>query len=133
MPKTNTIAINSLKPKAQLTQSPKTRLKFLSVSRSLHLARVYLLLISLLSAIGLEIKNALRPMGATVASSHLLMNAGAYSAMALDVNGLKKTQSIFTFHQEAKQPILSFDLQKQSEHRTGFDPRGSALEAKAFR
>jgi len=131
MPKSSTTAINNLNPKAQIIQGQISRVKLLRDNDSLHLYSLYLLLISLLCTIGFETKNT-QPLLLTnfTPSNRLLMIEGAYIPMALKVNSDKNTPSFFAFHQEAKQPILSFDLQKQSERRSGVDPGGSAPEAK---
>ncbi len=131
MSKTISTAINSLNPKAQLTQGPTFLIKLIVASGSFHLPRLYLQLISLLSALSHEIKNALLlPLGDKAASSRLFDFEGSYSARALNVNGFKKAQPIFAFNLKAKQPILPFDLEKQAKPRSGIDPGGSAPEVK---
>ena len=131
MPKTIRTAINSLNPKAQLTQGPRSLIELLGASGSLYLSGLYLLLRSLLSGIGLEIKNALLlPLGDKASSSRLFDIEGSYSARAINVNGFKKAQPIISFNQ-AKQKNRPFDLEKQAKPRVGIDPGGSAPEAKA--
>jgi hypothetical protein len=131
MPKTISTAINSLNPKAQLTQGPTSLVELLGASTSLPLSGLSLLLISLLSALALEIKNTLLPLGETAAASHLLKIEGYGSPRALNADGIKIGQSIFAFYQEAKQPFLPFDLEKRNKSRLGIDPGGSAPESKA--
>ena len=131
MPKTIRTAIKSLKPKAPLIQGPTSLVALLGASASLHLSGLYGLLISLLVALVLEVKNTLMLLGATAVASRLLKIEGAYSSMVLDADGFKTTQSIFAFPQEAKQPFLPFDLQKHNKPRAGIALGGSAPEVKA--
>ena len=132
MPKTLTKAIKSLKPKAPLIQGPTSLVALLGASGWLHLSGLHGLLISLLGAIIPKIKNALLvPLGDTAASSRLLKIEGSYSSMALDADGFKNSQSIFAFHQKAKQPFLPFDLEKRNKPRAGIAPGGKVPEAKA--
>ena len=131
MPKTLTKAIKSLKPKAPLIQGPRSIVALLGASGSLQLLGLYGLLISLLGAIIPKIKNALLvPLGETAVASHLLKIEGSYSSIVLNADGFKNSQSIFAFHQKAKQPFLPFDLQKRNKPRAGIAPGSSAPKAK---
>ncbi len=130
MPKTLT-TIKSLNPIAHLTQSPTSLIVLLGPSGSLHLSSLYLLLLSLLGALGLEIKNTLMSHDYTAAASHLLKIEGFESPMALNIDDFKTTLSIFAFPQEAKQPFLPFELQKRNKLSAGIAPGGSVPEAKA--
>ena len=131
MPKTLTTAIKSLNPNTQLTQSLKSLLQSLRASGSLHFTGLYGLLISLLVALGLEIKNALMSHDCTAAARLLLKIEDFESPMALNADGFKNSQSVLGFHQEAKQLFRPFDLEKRNKSRLGIDPGGSAPEAKA--
>lgn len=126
MPKTLTTALKSLIPKNQLTQSLKSLLQPLRASASLHMLSLYLLLISLLSPCGPEIKNALTSHDYTAPSNRPLMLEGYEIPMALNADEFKNGPSIFAYHQEAKQPFLPFDLQKRNKPRAGIAPGGSA-------
>ena len=132
MPKTIRTAIKSLKPKAPLIQGPTSLVALLGASGSLHLSGLYGLFLSLLGAIIPKVKNALLVLlGETAVASHLLKIEGAYSSMVLNADGFKNNQSIFAFHQEAKQPFLPLDLQKRNKPRFGIALGGSAPEVKA--
>ena len=131
MPKTLTTAIKSLSPKAPLIQGPTSLVGLLGASASLHLSGLSLLLISLLGALGLEIKNTLLlPLGETAAASSLLKIEAFESPMALNADSFKNDQSVLGFHQEAKQPFLPFELEKRNKLSVGIAPGGSAPEAK---
>ena len=131
MPKSFTTAINNLNPKAQLIQSRTSLAKLTKAADTLPLFRLSLLLIWLLGTISPIIKSELLlPLSDTAASIRLLNVDGSYSPMALNVNGDNNNQSILAFHQEAKQPILPFDLQKQNKPSFGIVLGGSASEAK---
>ena len=131
MSKTIRTAIKSLKHKAQLTQGQNSLAKLKEAVDILPLFRLSLLLISLLGAISPKIKSEmLLPLSDTAASIRLLMVEDTYSPMALNVVGAKNNQSILAFHQEAKQPILPFDLQKRNKRRAVIDAGGKAPEAK---
>ena len=130
MSKTISTAINSLNPKAQLTQGPTSLIKLIVASGSLHFTGLYLLLINLLSALSHEIKNALLlPLGKLAPSKGLLKIEGSYSAGVLNADDFKKAQPIISFNQ-AKQKKRPFELEKQAEPRSRIDPGGSAPEVK---
>ncbi len=131
MPKSFTTAINNLNPKAQLIQSRTSLAKFLEAVDTLPLFRLSLLLIWLLGTISPKIKSEmLLPFSDNAASIRLLMIEGTYSLLALNVLGDNNNPSSFAFHQEAKQFLLPFNLQKQNKPRAETDPGGSASEAK---
>ena len=131
MSKTISTAINSLNPKAQLTQGPTSLVELLGASTSLPLSGLSLLLISLLSALALEIKNPLMSHDENAAASHLLKIEGYESPRALNADGFKNGQSVFAFPQEAKQKTPPSDSHKQVKPRAGIDPGGRVPEAKA--
>jgi hypothetical protein len=131
MPKTLTTALKSLNPKAPLTQCLTSPVKHLGASGSLTLSGLYGLLISLLGAIGLEIKIPLMSHDENATARPLLKIEDFENPRALNADGFKNTQSIFASHQEAKQPFLPFVIQKRNKLSAGIDPRGSAPEAKA--
>jgi len=131
MPKALTAAIKSTNPKAQLTQRPTSRAQLLKANGSLHLSKLYLLLISLLNAINYKIKNVLPLLlDARADSSGLLMNGGAYIPMALYIDGFKNSPLIFAFHREAKLKIHPSDFEMQGKPKAGIDAGGKAPEAK---
>jgi len=128
MPISFITSINSLNPKAQSPQSLIPPTKLLGAVETLPLARLSLLLISLLGALGLEMKNALITHDKTVAASRLLKIEGLKSPMVLNADEFNNTPSFLPSIK--KQSSQSFDLQKQNKPRFGIAPGGSAPEAK---
>jgi len=130
MPKTLTTATKSLNPKALLIQGPRSLVELLGPGGYLHLSILYLSLLGLLGALGLEMKNALMPHYENAAANRLLKIEGFVSSMALNAEGFNNTESIFAYHEAAKQPILPTNSQKQAAPRFEINQGGSAPKAK---